>query len=72
VRSDRLGDPGATSDPSDNSGRAVTVQTVFAGAGEDRSLGALADGQIYGPGGVRRDRNGDDLAALAQNGQGAV
>src|SRR4029078_11041155 len=37
-----------------------------------RPVQALADGQIDRPGGARRERNGDDLAALPEHGQRAV
>jgi hypothetical protein len=34
--------------------------------------GALADGQVDRPGGARRERDGDDLAALAGNRESPV
>jgi hypothetical protein len=39
---------------------------------EHRPAGTLADGQVDRPGGVRRERDGDDLAALAGNGESPV
>jgi hypothetical protein len=39
---------------------------------EHRCAGALADGQVGRPGGVRRERDGDDLAALAGNRESPV
>ena len=42
------------------------------GVDEDRSLEPFADGQIDGAGDAWRQRHRDELAALAQHGQGAV
>ena len=39
---------------------------------EHRAAGALADGQVDRPGGARCQRDGDDLAALAGDGQRSV
>jgi hypothetical protein len=39
---------------------------------EQRPVTALADGQVDRPGGARRERDRDDLAALAGDHQGAV
>ena len=39
---------------------------------EDRPLDPFADGEIDGPGGSRGERDGDDLAALAQHRERAV
>jgi quinol monooxygenase YgiN len=50
----------------------VTVQASTVGPEEDRSLQPLADGQIDRPRSTGRERNDDDLAALAEDGQGAV
>ena len=41
-------------------------------SGQPRVPVALADGQVDRPGGARRERDGDDLAALADDHQGAV
>ena len=67
-----LGDPGAAGDPADDPPGAVPVQPPPVGGQEDRSFGALADGQVDRPGGARRERDGDDLAALAGDGQRPV
>jgi len=39
---------------------------------EHRPAGTLADGEVDRPGGVRRERDGDDLAALMGNGESPV
>ena len=39
---------------------------------EQRCADALADDQVDRPGGVRRERDGDDLAALAGNRESPV
>jgi hypothetical protein len=65
VRPHRFGDPGAAGDPADHPPSAVPVQPAAIGGQEDWSLAALADGQVDRAGGARRERDGDDLAALA-------
>jgi hypothetical protein len=50
----------------------VPVQPPPVRGPEHRPFGALADGQVDRPGGARRERDGDDLAALAGDGQGPV
>jgi hypothetical protein len=50
----------------------MAVQTPSGAIEKDRTVRALADGQIDGPGGARRQRDGDDLAALAHDGQGPM
>ena len=72
MRTDRLGDPGAAGHPADDPPSAVAVQPAAIGGQEDRSLAALADGQVDRPRGARRKRDGDHLAALAGDHQGAV
>jgi hypothetical protein len=62
--------------------RRVTPQTIRAGAvpvesptvrcEEQRALSALADGEVDRSAGAGRERDGDDLAALAGNHQSAV
>jgi len=47
----------------------LPVQPPPVGSNEDRSLGPFADGQVDRPGGARHQRDGDDLAALASDGQ---
>jgi hypothetical protein len=72
VRADVPGDPGAAGEPADDPGGAVPVQPPPARGDEQRTFGALADRQLDRPGGPRRERDGDDLAALASDDQGAV
>jgi hypothetical protein len=50
----------------------VPVQLSAIGGQEDRSFAALADGQVDRPGGARRERDGDDLAVLAGDGERPV
>jgi hypothetical protein len=64
VGADVLGDPGPAGDAADDPGGAVPVQPPPVRGEEQRSLGALADSQVDRPGGARRERDGDDLAAL--------
>src|SRR4051812_40914565 len=56
VRPDRLGDAGAAGDAAHN----------------PAGVEALTDGEVDRTGGTRCERDGDDLAALAQHGEGAV
>jgi len=72
VRSDRLADVGAAGNPPDDPGRAVPVQPPPIGGQEDRPLGPFADREVDGSGGARRQRDGDDLAAFAGDGQRPV
>jgi hypothetical protein len=72
VRPDRLCDPGPPGDAPDDASGAVAVEAAAVGSSEDRSLVALADGQVDRSCGAGCQRDGDDLAALAQNGQSAV
>jgi hypothetical protein len=50
----------------------VPVEALPVGAEEDGSVEAFADGQVDGPGGAGRQRDGHDLAALAADRQGAM
>jgi hypothetical protein len=50
----------------------VPVQPFPVRGGEQRSFGALADGQVDGAGGTRSERDGDDPAALASDDRGPV
>jgi hypothetical protein len=50
----------------------VTVETLTVRGEEDRTVGALADGLVDRPGRAWRQRDRDDLAALAQDGQGRM
>jgi len=72
VRGDELGDPGAASRLADDPPGGVPVQPPPVRGQEHRSLGPLADGQVDRPGGPRRQRDGDHLAALAGDGQRPV
>ena len=72
VRPDVLVDPGAAGDAADDPPGAVPVQPLAVRAQEDRSLASLDDGQVDRPYGAWRQRDGDDLAALARDDQGPV
>jgi hypothetical protein len=72
MRPDVLVDPGPAGDAADDPGGAVPVQPPPVRRAENRSLASLADGQVDRPRGARRQRDGDDLAALAGDDQGAV
>ena len=72
VRSDPLGDPCFAGDAPHDPSRCVPVQPGAVGVEEDRALQAFANGQVDGPGDTWRQRHRDELAALAQHGQGAV
>jgi hypothetical protein len=64
MRGDELADPGAACGPADDPPGAVPVQPSAVLGQEHRPFGMLADGQVDRPGGARRQRDGDDLAAL--------
>jgi hypothetical protein len=51
---------------------AVPVQPLPGSGQEDGAAGAFAGGQVDRPRGPRRERDGDDLAALAGDGQRPV
>ena len=72
VGADVIGDPGAAGDPVHDPGGAVPVQPPPVRGEEQRSFVALADGQVDRAGGARRERDGDDLAALMGDEQGPV
>jgi hypothetical protein len=72
VRDDGLGDPGAARDLADDPAGAVPVQPPPFRCQEHRPACALGDGQVDRPGGPRRQRDGDDLAALAGDRQRPV
>jgi len=72
VGADVLGDPGAAGNPADDPGGTVPVQPPAVRGDEQRPCGALAAGQVDGPGGARGERDSDDLAALAGDHQGAM
>jgi len=69
---DRFGDPGAVGYPADDPRGAMPVQPLPIRAAEDRPVHALADGKVDRPRGGGRERDGDDLAALAGDHQGTV
>src|ERR1700674_5619158 len=72
MRTDQFGDPGASGQAAHDPPGGMPVKTPPGAIEKDRTLWALADGQIDGPGGARRQRDGDDLAALAHDGQGPM
>jgi ribosomal protein S18 acetylase RimI-like enzyme len=72
VRANVLGDPGPAGNPPHDPGGAVPVHPPLVPGKEQRTFTALAGGQVDGPGGARGERDGDDLAALAGDHQGAV
>jgi hypothetical protein len=72
LRSDRLGYPGPPGYPANHPGRGVAVEAAAVACYEDRPFASLPDGQVHGPGGARRQRDRDDLTALAKHGEGAV
>ena len=72
VRADGLADPGTAGDPADDPPGAMPIQSPPVTGEEDRPVTTLADGQVDRPGGARCERDGDDLPALAGNGQGPV
>jgi hypothetical protein len=62
----------AQGDPPHAPPGAVPVQPPTVRSKEDRAFGALADGQVDRPGGARRERDGDDLAAFRGDDHGAM
>jgi hypothetical protein len=72
VGRDGLGDPGPAGDFADDPPSAVPVQPPPIRGQEDRPVRALADGQVDRPGGTRRQRDGDHLAALPGDREGPV
>jgi len=64
VRADRFGDPGAARHLADDPHGAVPVQAAPVSGEEDGAVAAFAGGQVDCPGGARRERDGDNLAAL--------
>ncbi len=61
---DGLADRGAVGDLADDPPGAVPVQAPPVVGQEHRSFGSLADCEVDRPGGPRRQRDGDHLAAL--------
>ena len=72
VRPDRLGHSGAAGYPAHDPPGTVPVQPTAISRQEDRSFGALADGQVDRPRGARCEQDGDNLAAHAGDDQGPV
>jgi hypothetical protein len=72
VRRDRFGDPGSAGGLADDPPGAVPVQPPPVRSQEHRPVRAFADGEVDRPGGARCQRDGDDLASLAGDGQGPV
>ena len=72
MRPDRLGAAGPAGDAADDPPGAMAVHPPTVGTKEYRPFAALADGQVDRPGGTRRERDGDDLAALARDHQSTV
>jgi len=58
--------------PVDDPPGAVPVQPPPAGGQEDGTAATVACGQVYRPGGAGSQRDGDNLAALAGDGQRPV
>src|SRR5262245_31735185 len=72
VRSDSLGDPGATGDTPHDAGGPVTIKSLSVAGEQDWSFEAFTDDEVDRPRGAWRERDGDGLAALAQHDQRAV
>ena len=72
MRRDGLADPGAAGGLADDPPGAVPVQPAPVRGQEHRPFCPFPDGQVERPGGTRRQRDGDDLAALAGDGQRPV
>jgi hypothetical protein len=72
VGRDGLRDPGPASRLAHDPPGAVPVQPPPVRSQEHRTIGALAEGQVDRPRRARRQRDGDDLASLAGNGQRPV
>jgi hypothetical protein len=72
VRPDPLFDGRPFCDPAHDSRRAVAVQGGAVRPDEDRARGSPPDGQVDRQGCARRQRGGDDLAALAQHPESAM
>jgi hypothetical protein len=72
MRPDRLVDPGTAGEAPHDPPGGVTVESCAVAAEEDRSLDALTDREVDRPGGTRGQWDRDDLAALAEHGEGAM
>jgi hypothetical protein len=65
-------EPGTLPDRADPPMRGAPVETVAVPAPQDRTLGALPDGQVDRPGGPGYERHGGRLVALANDPQRAM
>ena len=72
MRPDSLGDPGAAREAADDPPGSVPVQPSPRAGQEDGAVATFPDGEVDRPGGAGRERDGDDLAALAGDDQGPV
>ena len=72
VRADVFADAGAAGDLADDPPGAVPVQPPPVMGEENGAVAAFSGGQVDRPGGAGRQRDGDDLAALAGDRQGPV
>ena len=72
VGSHALGNPGPSGDAAHDPAGRVSVDPAPVSPGEDRSVAALSDRQVDGPGRPGRQGDGDDLASLAQDRERAV
>jgi hypothetical protein len=72
VRADALVDPGTANNTADDTPGTAPVQSAAVGGEEDWSIAALTDRQVDRPCRARRERDGDDLAALAGDHQSPV
>jgi hypothetical protein len=72
VRSDAFGDTCTACDAVHDPGGGVAVEAFTSPGEEDRAFVAFADGEVDGAGGARGERDDDNFAALAGDGQGAV
>jgi hypothetical protein len=72
VGADGLGDPRAAGGPADDPRRTVPVQPAAVSSQEQRPVAALTDGQVDCPHRPWRQRDRNNLAALAGDQQGPV
>ena len=72
VGPDPLGDPSPSSDTAHDAASCVTVESLPGCVNEARPVDAFADGQVDRAGDPWGERHGDELAALADNGEGAM
>ena len=72
VRSDRLVHSGAAGDSVHDAAGAVPIHPLAVGSQEDRAVESFTDNEIDCSGGAWCERDRDDLAAFAQDGEGAV